>query len=226
METNKYILDFQKALISISNKKFIIKKEIIRVEYYTSYQFNNFSDKDHWGLASMPDKIITGAIFKFKYYPNAFFNSVFSCYLTSNSYDLSSIPDNRFKERDIEVAKDAIEFAEYYKWLESLNSSTIQTNPNKKDDLNLSQKILALHYLGLNLDDFDKTKSSKILSKILNQSESNTRKHLNQLYSAKKESEIKSSKNLNILLEVFENEQFNEIQDKIKKDIEKLGVVG
>ena len=117
----------------------------------------------------------------------------------------------------------AMPFADYYLWLKEQLQNFTENKATKTSDLNLSQKILALHYLGLDLTKFDKTKSSKVLSKILEQSESNTKGHLTNLYSAINETKIKNLKNLKPLLEVFENEQFNEVQNKIKKDIENLG---
>ncbi|PQJ82778.1 hypothetical protein [Polaribacter glomeratus] len=218
METNKYIIDFQKVLIDTNNKKILLELEIREIEKLIHKEENLYL-----GIGNNLIKYQSKSVFQFDYYPSQFFNNVVHNYLLNNEFNFNSISDNRFKERDIKVAKNAIDFADYYKWLKNINSDTPKSKSLNKSDLTLSQKILSLHYLGLKLDDYDKTKSSKILSKILNQSEDNTRKYLNQLSSATKESELKSTKNLNTLLELFENEQFKEVQNKIKKDIDKLG---
>lgn len=218
METNKYILDFQKALIDTKNKKYLIEKEIKQITKVIETDeplFGNFGN--------VGPEIRTNSVFKEIFYASNDFNSLFHKYIEDNGFDFEPILDDKYKRYTDYLMKKVMPFADYYLWLKEQLQSFTENKTTKKSDLNLSQKILALHYLGLDLTKFDKTKSSKVLAKILSQSESNTRKHLNQLSSANKESEIKSNKNLKTLLEVFENEQFNEIQNKIKKDLKNLG---
>lgn len=218
METNKYILDFEKALIDTKNKKYLIEKEIKQINKVIE------TDKPLFGYSGdAGPEVRTNSVFKERFFADNYFNSLFHQYIEDGGFDFEPILDDKYKRHTDYLMKKVIPFADYYLWLKQQLQNFAENKTIKKSDLTLSQKILSLHYLGLNLDNFDRTKSSKILSKILNQNEDNTRKYLNKLSSAKKENEIKSKKNLNILLEIFENEQFKEVQNKIKKDIDKLG---
>ncbi|MGY8909576.1 MAG: hypothetical protein ACKVIG_06920 [Flavobacteriales bacterium] len=218
METNKYILDFEKALIDTKNKKYLIEKEIKQINKVIE------TDKPLFGhFGSVGPEVKTNSVFKETFYGDNYFNSLFHQYIEDGDFDFETIQDDKYKRHTDSLMKKVIPFADYYLWLKEKLQNFTENKTIKKSDLTLSQKVLSLHYLGLNLDRFDKTKSSKILSKILNQSEDNTRKYLNQLSSVTKESELKSTKNLNTLLELFENEQFKEVQNKIKKDIDNLG---
>ena len=220
MKTNKYILDFQKALIDTKNKKYLIEKEIKQIEIVISTSRAAFT---YNSISHVGQEVMTNGVFKEKIYADDRFNSFFHQYIENDGFDFESIPNDKYKNHTEYIMNKAMPFADYYLWLKEQLQNFTENKATKTSDLNLSQKILALHYLGLDLTKFDKTKSSKVLSKILEQSESNTKGHLTNLYSAINETKIKNLKNLKPLLEVFENEQFNEVQNKIKKDIENLG---
>lgn len=121
-----------------------------------------------------------------------------------------------------QVISQANELTKYYNWLKELDLKPKTTK--NKSKLTLNQKVLALHYLGLDLKKYDRTKSSNVLSQIIGEDESNTRKSLNYINSVTKEEKVKNIQNLKKLIELFENEQFDKIKTKIKEDLEKVEV--
>ena len=114
--------------------------------------------------------------------------------------------------------KQAFELFEYYKWLNKLLAEPQKTI--KKSSLSHKQKLLALHYLGLNTSKYDNTKIAKILSEILELSEDNTRQYLSYLFAGK--NEVRTKINLEKVNQLFENQEITEISNTIKKDLEKL----
>jgi hypothetical protein len=218
MAYNKLIEEFNKVYKITENKFFLTDSELQQIEV-----FLKTDSLDGLGLSSNYQKnSFLNKVFKVKYSSSNEFREFFRGLQLNSNYKLREYYQN--SDYYEEVFKNVHELSEYFNYLKNLITNPQKESP-KKESLSLSQKILALHYLGLDLTKFDKTKSSKVLSKILNQNESNTKEHITNMYSAKNETKIKSLKNLKPLLEVFENEQFNEVQNKIKKDIEKLGVV-
>ena len=89
-----------------------------------------------------------------------------------------------------------------------------------KSDLTHKQKMLALHYLGLDLSQYDNTKSAKILSLILDLDEGNTRKYLS--YVAAGKNEVRTKSNFKKLNEVFKHQGLDDIAFTIKNDLDKI----
>ena len=218
METNKYILKFQEYSIGKDNLNIAIDREISQIKKVV-----DTPQKITLGIGYIA-KILTNSVFESDFYPDNEFNSFFYNYVFDGKLDFNSLPDDKFKKTTKAKMQKAMEFAVYYLWLREKLKNLTETKTTKKSDFNLSQKILALHYLGLDLTMYDKTKSSKILSEIFTQSYSNTKEHLTNLNSAKNEGIIKTYDNLNFLLKLFNNKQFKNIQDKIKEDLKKFGV--
>ncbi|SDK79361.1 hypothetical protein SAMN04488034_101489 [Salinimicrobium catena] len=130
---------------------------------------------------------------------------------------LHSESDQAFLFRK-QISQQALEFVKYYKWLNELKNKP-QTLP-KKSSLDHKEKLLALHYLGLDLSKFDNKKTSKILSEIIGHSEENTRKYLSYLTAGK--NNVRTPKTLKITLNLFESQGFDEISNTIKSDLEKI----
>lgn len=115
-------------------------------------------------------------------------------------------------------ADQAIEFFKYYEWLK-IQLLTPQ-KAEKKSSLSHKEKMLALYYLGLDMRKFSNNKQSAIiLSKILGLDESNTKDYLT--YFDGNKGKVKTEANINKMLDLFENQDFKEIQKKIKDDLEK-----
>ncbi len=222
METNKYILDFQKALIDTPNKTYLIDNEIKQIDsvIYKTQQSNLGLNLGGRMSSSFHLKTESNTVFQIDSNPSKFFNSVFHNYSMNGDYDFNSIPENRFKDRDTKVAKKAISFAEYYKWLKELNLESSQNKSSKKAELSHKQKMLALHYLGLDLSKYENTNSAKILSQILDLDYDNTRKYLSYVSGGK--NTVRTKTNLQKIQNLFENQNLNTISNKIKEDIEKF----
>lgn len=117
------------------------------------------------------------------------------------------------------LSNQAKEFVEYYKWL--LNQQNEKVTPKaKKSELTHKQKMLALHYLGLDLSKYDNTKSAKILSMVLDLDEGNTRKYLSYLSAGK--NDVRTKSNLSKLNEVFKHLGLDDIAFTIKSDLDKM----
>lgn len=215
MEANKYILDFQKALIDTPNKTFLIDSEIRYIEDLIQRK-GTIPD----GFRGRLESYEASSVFQFDYHPAKFFKTVFRNYLINNAYDFNTIEESRFKEGQIINAKKAINFAEYYKWLKELNSPISKNKTAKKSNLSHKQKMLALHYLGLDLSKFENTNSAKILSQILDLDYDNTRKYLSYVSGGK--NTVRTKSNLQKIQNLFENQNLNTISNKIKVDIEKF----
>lgn len=122
----------------------------------------------------------------------------------------------QFKE---DTVKQAYVFFEYYKWLNKL-VTTPQKKEKKSEELNHKERMLALYYLGLDMRKFgNNLQSAKILSKIIGFDESNTKKFLT--YFDGKECEVKKEPNITKMLELFEHQDFKDIHNAVKKDLEK-----
>ena len=109
-------------------------------------------------------------------------------------YLMGKTPENIEKEH----VKEAVELAKYYEWLK--NSALQEHKESNKIKLNLSQKLLALHYLGFETK-YPNTKTAKILSAVLNSSESNIREKLSYLVSG--ENKVRTEDNLDVVRTLF-----------------------
>tara|TARA_R110001606_G_scaffold150927_1_gene291241 strand:+ start:360 stop:1091 length:732 start_codon:yes stop_codon:yes gene_type:complete len=122
------------------------------------------------------------------------------------------------------VRLQAIELAKYTIWLKELKINPSVKVPISKSDLSLKQRILALHYLGLDFNKYNQTALGDVLSLVIDKNDSNTRTAINELLSAKNENKIKSNENLLKMLEIFDNKAYTNIKLKINNDLEKFGV--
>lgn len=211
-------------------------------------EFNTILDstKKKLNLIELEIKLIDQYSIMSPKIPSSYFNT--TIYRPKSVVDLTIIPINIFQKvfhgyqlndeiiftydetdpwTNNEQYQTAGEITKYYIWLKEIKSEYSLKKPKAKNSkLTLHQKVLALHYLGLDLRKYDKTKSSKILSQIIGENESNTRKSFSYINSATQEDKIKNKQNLKILLELFENEQFGSINNEIKDDLEKVEVSG
>ncbi|TXE12923.1 hypothetical protein FUA26_03770 [Seonamhaeicola algicola] len=213
---NHFIEKFKKRLETVKNKKYLIENEINQIQAFTSQ-----IDKDPNFMGELNFANETNSVFDLMEMGNpVFFNSVFNRYLLDDEYEgmFKYDPEMKNDPAFANEIEEAVLFAEYYKWLQEL-----EVKPTKKSNfsnLNNDQKLLALHFLGLDLRDFTKEHTAKVLGQILNIGSENIRRNLSILQGGK--NNLRSTENLEKLLELFENKTFESIQNKINKEIKNL----
>lgn len=212
--------NFDSATENRSNRKMSIEFEISAIEDYVNNipYFSPFRGKPQATRINKSTKIFN---FENVFLNRIIFNEAFYEYL-NNGKAISIIQEQndnidslRIKQSSVEQA---IEFFKYYQWLNELRN-TPQKTPTK-NSLSHKQKLLALHYLGLNTNKYENTKIAKILAEVLELSEDNTRIFLSYLSAGK--NEVRTKANLEKVNQLFEKQGISEISDVIKKDIENL----
>ncbi len=209
---------FNSALENSPDKQFLIDNELREINNFINYVPIPKVQKRLY-VKYYPAQKGTG-IFNIEVSPGRSFNEAFNSILRTGDFQIEKSfhePTEAFEIRQ-NIVKQAYEFAEYYKWLNSLKNSP-QKLP-KKSSLDHKEKLLALHYLGLDLSKFDNKKTAKILSEIIGHSEENTRKYLSYLAAGK--NDVRTPKTLKNTLNLFESQGFDEISNTIKTDLEKI----
>jgi hypothetical protein len=210
---NNFINNFISKLEVTKNKEHLIENEINQIEIFTSTDAMNTEFIGDLNLANETNSVFDltdmGA--------RVFFNSFFHEYLNNGEVDSLIGEGIREDESCMEEIKRALLFAEYYKWLKELK---IPKSKQKFSDLNNEQKLLALHFLFPNINDYTNTQLAKVLSQILNIGSENVRRNLSDLY--KKDSEIRTIENFEKLIELFENKTFESITNRLKREIKQM----
>jgi hypothetical protein len=211
--------DFGTALENSINKKFTIENETKEVLNYinTIPNANLFRKSIKPTLENKASKIF---VIDIPSLLRNLFSEAFNNYMTTGNYELKRLHTDTDEMYQInkETVKQANVFSEYYKWLNELQATPQKAE--KKNTLSHKEKMLALYYLGLDMRKFSNNKQSAIiLSKILGLDESNTKDYLT--YFEGNKGKVKTEANINKMLDLFENQDFKEIQKKIKEDLEK-----
>lgn len=239
---NEFIEEFKIQLDKTKNKSFLIEKEIKRIDAILYTNKNNFNFNDDriellkWIQSEYEEETTD---------PWAFLNNeeevfLIDCETIREIFDEyqktgECIFNERKPTRKKEFTKEYIEhfkwqnqqrkknikivkkFTDFYNWLKELEKEYL-TKPNtKKSSLTLKQKLLALHYLGLNMNQTDNTNTAKILSQILDAGQENIRKSLSYISNGK--NNVRTESNLKIVSNLFENHSLTEISNKIKEEI-------
>ncbi|WMI66719.1 hypothetical protein RBH94_06030 [Aestuariibaculum sp. YM273] len=220
---NHFIESFKSSLETIKNKEYLIDNEINQIQLFTS---SEGSSSIPWNPGDLNFNNETNSVFDLmEMGGRSYFNSVFNEYLMhgevqpiyEENEEGEMIPtDEDFLRHDRE---NAILFADYYQWLKELKNGKNKSHKPKLSPLTHKQKILALHYLGLDLNKYDNVKTAKILSQILGVGEENTRKYLSYVSAGK--NSVRTKQNLDKIHQLFENVGVTEISNKIKSDLEK-----
>ena len=208
---------FNSALHNSPDKQFLIENELREINNLLNYVPVPRTKRRIFESVYRRPKG-TG-IFNIEIAPGGLFCEAFNSILRTGEFQIEKSfhePIEAFEIRQHNV-KQAFEFVEYYKWLNSLKNSPQKVN--KKNDLTHGEKLLALHYLGLDLRKFDYIKSAKVLEPIIGQNFEDTRKQIPLLYG--NNNKIMKKKNLETVLQLFEDVGFEEIAKTIKIDIEK-----
>lgn len=214
---------FNSVLSTITEKQSLINLELQEIVNYLNYTPPLKRHKMDFLIEPETDAIF---ILTFDLNQRKLLKRAFNGFNVYGEFELKESKSKFQRTIDIEkkVILQAFEFSKYFKWLKELEFKPNTTQ--NKSKLTLNQKVLALHYLGLDLRNYDKTKSSKVLSQIIGEDESNTRKSLSYINSAIKEEKVKNKQNLKKLIELFENEQFDTIKRNLKEDLGKVEVTG
>lgn len=218
MNNNKLIVEFEKTLQNTENKLFLIENEIKELDLFIKSD-SIHHDSDSF-VSSNPFKRNFGKkVFKLKYYSDDNLRDFFYELQLNENYQFNI--ENHHGNKYIEATfYNAVELAIYHKYLKGLLNNSSKKPKQSNSDLTHKQKMLALHYLGLDLSKNENTSSAKILSQILDLDYDNTRKYLSYVSSGK--NQVRTKTNLQKIQKLFENQNFNEISSKIKEDIEKL----
>lgn len=204
---------FEKAILPIKNKDSFIDNEIREIESYL-YSQEIGGDPRKFNFSAQRN---TRKVFEIEMHKNYL-------YLLTEAFQGFDIDGDYNNKQSDENSKTIIEqakqFCEYYHWLKELKNTP--STSKKKPELYLNQKLLALHYLGVDLRDIEDTKSAKMLSYILGSDYENTRKALPQIYFNSPNNKVRTKDNLKKMLWLFDNEQFKKIKQTITSDIRNL----
>lgn len=157
----------------------------------------------------------------YTYIDRNIFNEAFCKYLNSEEKTIVEQLHNEPKEVHYlkqRSADQAIELFKYFTWLKVI--LTKKTKPTIT--LNHQEKMLALHFLGMNTSKFNDTKIAKILSVILGLDEQNTREILGALYVNAPNNPVRNNKHFENLQKQFKNIGLNEIAEEINEKIKDL----
>ena len=207
---------FERALIEVKNKENFIDNEIREIENYL-FSENTISSSAKVDLSYFRK---TRRVFEIEI-QREYLPSLAEAF---QGFDIDGEFDDEFDDElnRYEIEKNIIEQARqlcyYYQWLKELKSNPKSTT--KKTGLTHKQKMLALHYLGLNLSLGDNKKLAKILSQILELNEENTRQYL--CYLANGKNEVRTKNNLTKINQLFKNQGFIDISNSIQSDLENL----
>ena len=211
--------NFNTVLEISINKKYTIESEINAITDYVNSipKYKLFSKPDNPDFKNKNNKIFE---IKISDLSRSLFSEAFNNYMLVGKHTIERFhldTDEMFEHKE-RVINQAYELADYYKWLNELIATPQKIE--KKSSLTHKQKLLALHYLGLDTSKFENSKTAKILSEILELSEDNTRQYLSYITAGK--NEVRTKSNLEKVNQLFENQGLLDISSIIKKDLEKL----
>ncbi|TNJ47124.1 hypothetical protein KFZ70_05010 [Tamlana fucoidanivorans] len=193
-----------------THKKNLIENEIKEVENYIRHEQTKNIHGNFFKNNSLINTSNAFSVFKLSISPLARkgFSDAF------NNYILRGIINE-----ETECYSQAFHFGKYYLWLNEFRDQLNKKPTPKKPQLSHKQKILALHYYGVNLNKYDNVKTAKLLSQILGVGEENTRKYLS--YVAAGKNDVRTKQNLEKVAQLFENIDDTEVSNKIKSDLDK-----
>lgn len=205
--------EFEELLENSNDKKHTIDNELNAVMYFVNTEFEFEFPK-----MSKPPKLLKKYNL-FILYSNELFKTAFNKYIETGKYNIErkhTDNDNSYAYKQ-KVVYQSFEFAEYYKWLRSLTNENVFKN-TKKETLTIKQKLLALHYLGLNIKDSNNNRIAEIIAEVLGVGSENIRKSLSHL-TAGKNNTVRTKNNLETVQKLFESKGLTAIGDIIKEDL-------
>tara|TARA_R110000796_G_scaffold37722_4_gene95342 strand:- start:246253 stop:246948 length:696 start_codon:yes stop_codon:yes gene_type:complete len=150
------------------------------------------------------------------------FLEVFKSYYTLGDYQyIKTIDDNEESYNSkILLIDQAKHFCKYYVWLKTQQSSNNSKSKKTNNVLTQRQKLLALHYLGLDFRKYDYIKSAKVLKEIYGHNYDDCRKIMPQLYDT--DNLLKSKDNLRNVLNLFKTIGLTDATAEIQKDLDSI----
>jgi hypothetical protein len=217
--------NFNKALELIENKQNLIKNEIQEIENFVNNDSRSSNEYDYLRNQFIKSRASKN-IFKLILPKNSKEDFVigykeFKIIGKVEIFRYDHELEESFKDRKL-IYKQAEELAKYSDWLSTNFENKSIKSKRIKTSLNLEQKLLALQYLGVKLNGVDNTKASYLISSILGMGYDNIIKIHPQIYFNSKDNEVRTKDNFEKLLKLFENEQFKDIHNNIREDMESL----
>jgi len=150
------------------------------------------------------------------------FRDSFKNWIRLGNYDLEKSHTDTIETYEIKenTVKQAIEFAQYYKWLKELQNQPIK-KLDEEHSMPIKQKLLVLHYLGMNTTEYDNTKCAEILAEVLGVGSENIRKSLSHLHAGRNNT-VRTKNNLEKVKILFDTQGLTKISNQIKEDLEKF----
>ncbi|MHC0439256.1 hypothetical protein [Flavobacterium sp. 3-210] len=214
--------DFNSVAEKSPNKPLVIEKELEEINKYLNFDLAETYKKPkilRFYSHPKPQRIFNINI---PNYLRDIFSEAFNSYLTYGTYNQEKHPNEEIEsfQKKLNTAEQAFELFEYYKWLKKQLTTKTKTKPSIT--LNHQEKILALHFLGMDTINLNATKTAKMLSAILGLDEQNTREILGALYINAVNNPVRTKKHFENLQHHFENIGLSEISKKIKDEISEL----
>ncbi|SMG49718.1 hypothetical protein [Arenibacter troitsensis] len=223
---------FNTSLSKAKNKEIIIENELKQIDVFLHTQGSNNYRKEIINLIAEHDNLnpnfdrinwlyfTKGDFDTFhRYYDDYLIQEIESplpVYEFNNEISQEEI--NGFFEEIKRIRKQAIELAKYTIWLKALKSTNNSKPQKKNNTLSQKQKLLALHYLGLDFRKQDYIKSAKVLQEIYGHHFEDSRKLMPMLYDTN--NSLKTSDNLRSVLNLFKSIGFTDAVEDIQKDLD------
>lgn len=224
--------DFLSRSKDFTNKKLYTQNELNQIDTFLNH--NDFDVSTTYLIDDVSNnyrpkiEIIKTIYFHVRYGWDTFFEAYQNYYNNEveneftefkKTSDITESELQRFNEQYKEYHVQGLEFGKYVLWLKRHENKNVLSKPIT-GKLTNKQKLLALYYLGLKLNSYDKTKIAKILSQVLEIGENNIRINLSSIHGKNKE--VRTLENLTKTSELFENVGITEISSKIKAEIENM----
>lgn len=216
----------------IKNKTLLIEDELKQIDEFFETEGKNIYRQDLVDFLISIDRVPNSVFNTHWIYPPTGYFFDFKKYYEGYLYEEIElpIPDNKptenIPQKDIDINMEglkpvrlqAIELAKYTIWLKELKSTNTLKPQKKKDTLSQKQKLLALHYLGLDFRNHDYIKSAKVLQEIYGHHFEDSRKLMPMLYDTN--NTLKTSDNLRSVLNIFKSIGFTDAVEDIQKDLD------
>lgn len=217
---------------NIKNRTLLIEDELKQIDVFFETVGKNIYRKDIVDFLTSIGKVPNHVFNTHWIYPPTGHFVDFKKYYEAYLYEEIEhpLPDNELTEnisqKDMDsnmeglkpVRLQAIELAKYTIWLKELKSTDTLKPQKNKDSLSQKQKLLALHYLGLDFRNHDYIKSAKVLQEIYGHHFEDSRKLMPMLYDTN--NSLKTSDNLRSVLNIFKSIGFTDAVEDIQKDLD------
>ena len=207
------------------NRNLLIENEIKEIENYVNnipvnlYGWSALKKTARPSTIKRSPKIFT---FGDTYIDRKIFNESFYEYLNNGKpitiERLYNDNDEMYRLKQ-NSSDQAIETFKYYEWLRIQLSTPQKTEED--NSMPIKQKLLVLHYLGMDTSEHNHTKCAEILAEVLGVGSENIRKSLSHLYAGKNNS-VRTKNNLEKVKQLFDSQGLTKISNQIKNHLEEL----